>query len=731
MPGQAYKVCTDPSIVLPRVKEVCARADVLRDSFGFLPEAAYFEQAAQGRLWIAVAEDSRLISYLLFGGRHPHYKVFQLFVEPGFRKSGVGGAMLRELKSQAEREGVQTISARVAADLEANRFWDRQGFHIVRQTVDSKITRRKINVRVLEIPSNCLFSTGRVGVSDDAVQRMFSGAPVLGTALYVIDLNVMFDVTRHRVHESSARQLISASMHQLIQLAVTAEFAKELKRHTAGRSADPMLELAKCLPTLPAVPVAQLDGVVSALRQIVFPSGGHTGRQRINDESDLIHLATAISHFAQGFVTREKAILSRASDIRSEFGLDVVAPMDLFGNEADDPPFLAAQVDGQDVAFVQLPEGNNPLASQFLEGVGCSAETRTAVLDRGSVQFPRRVLVAMAANEIISVASWSDVVGAVLPIDGFLFIDERKKTAERSLYHLLECISRALTRGVVTVINITTGAAQVITHELLSRKGFRITRERAPSTNEMTFSRVAFAGLVNEASWTDVRAKLERQTGANFPSLLSSYAELINTGILIRERNSGHFTGLTLDRFETVFAPAFLIVKGREGALVPIREQYARELLHEAGRQGQLLPGKEAMLWTERAYFGQTSLAKKLRANDIAFFYVSAFGGGRGEMVGMARVTFVGAMTILQAQLTLTRQGVLSPEDLGNVVDRQGRFGVFTFDNFTACSSAISFRELKAMGCVSSANLVTSQRLTHQQLCSVVRAGWCGAGARD
>lgn len=73
------------------------------------------------------------MGYLLFGGRYPTFKITQLFVDRKFRKNGIGSKMLSEFEAYAEKNNFLTISARVAADLPANIFWEKSGYELLKQ----------------------------------------------------------------------------------------------------------------------------------------------------------------------------------------------------------------------------------------------------------------------------------------------------------------------------------------------------------------------------------------------------------------------------------------------------------------------------------------------------------------------------------------------------------------------------------------------------------------------
>ena len=73
------------------------------------------------------------MGYLFFGGRHLTLRVTQLFVAKRFREHGIASKLLAELEAYAGRNQFLTIRARVAADLEANAFWEKAGFELFRQ----------------------------------------------------------------------------------------------------------------------------------------------------------------------------------------------------------------------------------------------------------------------------------------------------------------------------------------------------------------------------------------------------------------------------------------------------------------------------------------------------------------------------------------------------------------------------------------------------------------------
>jgi hypothetical protein len=94
--------------------------------------------------------------------------------------------------------------------------------------------------------------------------------------------------------------------------------------------------------------------------------------------------------------------------------------------------------------------------------------------------------------------------------------------------------------------------------------------------------------------------------------------------------------------------------------------------------------------------------------------------GGRGEVVGLARVTSSAAGQPVGLKLSLLRQGVLGVVDLEQFADRRGEVSYFTFDSFTRFERPIPFAELSSLGCVGDVNLVTSQALEFDKLVDLI-----------
>ena len=150
---------------------------------------------------------------------------------------------------------------------------------------------------------------------------------------------------------------------------------------------------------------------------------------------------------------------------------------------------------------------------------------------------------------------------------------------------------------------------------------------------------------------------------------------------------------------------------------MPIQEKYAHELVPSSDSQTSFLPGKEAALRLERAYFCRVGTQRMVGRGTVLVFYVS---GRQGAAVAVARATFCDRLTTTQAVLNLERQGVLSEEEIGERASPNGEVTAMTFDNLFPFRRSVPYKDLKQMGCVGGANLVTAERLSHEGLLEIV-----------
>lgn len=706
-------IVIDPNEVKNYVGEIRRLADANKDALGFLPASVYRESAIKGDLWVAVDRARKVRGYLLFGGRFPRLRVFQIFVRPEFRGSGTARTLLEKLRDYGERFNYLTITARVARELEANKFWKTCGF-LVTDRIPGEATRRPLNKYTLELDVPSLFR-GESLRPIDSTQIRYPG-PILSTPLYVIDLNVFFDVLRNRDEEESSL-VLSLGLNSEVRLRVTSEFVKELERHTADHQPDPVLEFARRLPTLPDVDPESAKPIVEDLRTLLWPGTRKTGRQAANDASDLIHLASCIHHKAYGFVTRDATILQRAADLHQKYdGIRIVSPADLSDYYSDDAawhePKLAV-VDQRDIEITDLDERNRKETEEFLSGLGVDTPQILSCLEPGPMQRPRLRRIVRVGSRLVGIGSW-EPPGPSQATNIYLYVDEAHPNSERAVDLLfLESLMHGNVDGRLRRLDLHASRSQEKTREVAVHIGFRPPKHEGGSSGAL--AKVSFRGVVGASNWSSFRRDLKATTDCELQEDAPSWSAISDAGIVMNTGQRDRSVTISPFDLETLASPCALILPGRTAVMIPIMDMYT-ELISSPGRQRSLLPDKEAAFRLERAYFLAAGKHGLLPGGTIVVFYVSR---PRSEAVALARVTFSDTLTKTQAVIKLRRQGVLSEKDIDQRA-RRGKITAFTFDNLLKFRTNVPYQDLKRYGCVNKANLVTAQPLTHQALVRIV-----------
>lgn len=714
-------ILQNPDDVMEYIDEVQKLGDANRSVFGFLPASAYKESALKGHLWIAIDSRTRkLRGYLFFGGRYPHLKVFQVYVRPEFRFSGVAGGLVGALKKYGEDNSWLTIRARVASDLEANKFWQGSEFRIVRQL--SAKPHRMINLYELELDVPSLFGRRQFpqASSGDGSSQITYPRPLLETPSYVIDLNVFFDAVRQRDAGESAF-IFSSALNGEIRVRVTPEFRRELERRSPDVSDDPVLEFARTLPTLPEISPGILAHLVEDLKATFPVADTRTGKWAANEQSDFVHLASCIHHKAFGFVTRDARILRHSGTLLEKYGLRVISPLDLSESSGEVDTYLpqfSVAVGQEEIKISSLDEGVNAAAASFLREMGIDKATISYCLAAGTTQFPRTRLVFQTGEGVVGIGSWEAKISLSKKADAYLYVDEENRNADRVIDHLLESMINRGQLGQLFAFDLRTGQGQRKTREVAIQRGFQLIQDEEGDTLQ-SLRKVSFMGVVQSENWESFRSAFKEVTRYELAHSMPSHDELSNTGIVLKSR-SGLIT-IPLFDFETLVSPGSLLCPERDGVIVPIKENFAHQLIPPTASQTSFLPGKEAALRLERAYFCRVGIQKMVKRGKVLVFYVS---GRQKAAVAIARATFCDMVTKTQAALNLRRQGVLSEQEISQQANSNGELTAMTFDSLLLFPKRIPYQDLKQMGCVGGANLVTAQRLSHKALSAIVEGAF-------
>lgn len=726
------KILTESRQVCTYVKSVQSVADSNKKALGFLPKSVFQAQADHGRLWVAIkASTGELIGYLLFGGRYPMLRIFQLYVAKEYRKQGIGTRLLKTFETFGEKKNYLTVSARVAADLASNRFWERSSFPIIRQEAGGKSSGRTINVRYkdLNTPSLLKLMSFETVSPEKGLQGLkLKPRPLLSNHTYVLDLNVFFDVVKKRLNRNIAARIISSGLNNEIRVFVTPEFTAELKKHSNSRQSDPILEFAQQLPTLPSLSQNEIDRLTKELNAIVFPDRPINKVIGTRNYSDLVHLSYCIHHRATGFITHEKAILEANSQLQEAYLLEVLSAADLMLTGDTTRRYrsqLRANLENEKIQIGPARENQRDEVEQFLVSIGANREDLPLIWHPGRNAAQRRRIIARTDDELIAVASWDNPKTLGQHKVLHIYVNERLPQAEMVIDHFFESALRDAKTFSARLIILNTGPEQLNTQSTAVARGFLSSFSQTNNSNRRPLSKFTFTGLIAKENWHRFRNAFRDLTDHRLPEKMPNFKEFINTGIIIRNQKGTPVCSLGLFEFEILVSPGIVLCPGRDALIVPIKKRFAKNLFELPRTQQSLFPAPEAILHVEKAYFRNPRNATAFRRGKLVLFYLSGADGGSKEVVGCARITFSEVLSVDEVNVGLARQGVLSHELLYTISDKNKRIHAFTFDNFNLFPRRISFKTLKSNKMISGANLVTAEKLSAKNLVQACEMGFC------
>ncbi|MDH0140928.1 GNAT family N-acetyltransferase [Aquipseudomonas alcaligenes] len=676
------------------VPQVSAIADKNKDSFGFLSKSAYEQMASKGQLWVLIDKARELKGYLMFGGTMPTLKIFQTYACKSVKGQGIGKKLIDALKDFAKEKNYHSIMAKVASDLPANVFWEKNGFPIHRQIKGGETTKRTINVRGYSLTSNDLF--GEINKETTGVRPT---GPVLKRPIYALDLNLLLDIVKARPGHGKVIKIMQIGFQGEFSICITPEFKKELERQSQNFPNDPVLRLADAFPELQTK--LEISEISEPLRNIVFPQRTSTRRSAQNDESDLIHLAYCISAGISGFITREKALLRACNEIKEKYGVAILSPDEIILDDSDSP------------------EASNPLNSDFsFETSTATAEIKSFIDNYKAPEIITRpinntsptkpassVYTARLDGQLLGVFFSQKPIKATSSAIAALYIDETYPQSIAAIDHFLEMALR-YKNGFSYRLDIYIGKDQALTEETLFKRGF--------FKSDDHFVKFVANIFIHHKNWPQFSKSIKSLCGFSLPEKLPSNKELQNTGICFIDSNSKIET-FSWFNFETIIGPRFILTPDRNCILVPIKENFANGLIGNTKNQLSLLSSHDKTLLIEKAYFRSPAKSSIFTAGGIIAFYVSGTGSIQ-ELIGFARITYSDVISIDEATIKLDRQGILSRAELSELADSTGKIHAFTFDNFLEFDNRITFKKAKELKLISNANLVSPEKISIEKL---------------
>jgi GNAT superfamily N-acetyltransferase len=707
--GSGTKLVERYGEVFPLLEQIVAYADSNREALGFLPKSVFQDFARRGDLCaLLVPGDPQPIcgGYLLFQRRFPRASILQMFVAPAFRGRGYARILCDHLVSTLTQAGFSSIYARVGEDLsEANDRWQSLGFRVQRVEPGGVTTGRTIVVRVRELESPQLFPSRALDPGNPLGLR----TPTTETPLFLIDLNVLFDLAPRRARREDAVALFKAERMNFCRLAISDELLRELARTALAEKTDPMLSLASTFTTFPVPSDAAAGEVFEELVRMVFP-GKPTKELTSNDVSDLRHLVTAVSNNLAGLITNDQAVLDSAPDIEARFGVQVLSPHTFTLTEPPSRMHAAFEVAATDLLLSSMSDSDGTEVRALISRMGVGAvELTSGWLSPRSDRSVTTQCVVRNRSELLGYMTWPALKqGGTFTVRAA--VDESNEFAREAARALMTRCMDVLVREGPMSIRLKIPRQQVNLREISFGLGFCAVQDD-PDLMKLALNRIVFS-----RNWSNVRSELASISNLRMDAALPLFRRIDQQVSFITPRGDRSYE--SLERIETLLSPALFCLSGRPAVITPIRYEFSQRLLGHS-LQTSFLPASTSNLFQERIFVSGPVPFKYLTRGVLVLFYESRHPRGSGEIVVMARVR----RSYLKSSAALERsdltQSVLTPESLPRIGTAAMKT-VTVFDNVIPLPHPVSRHALQHLGCGRPNDLITTRPIDDGQLQAIL-----------
>jgi GNAT superfamily N-acetyltransferase len=689
----------------PFLNAVSTASDAHRNSLGFVPRGVFEEFARRNDLLVLVIRKTdgvdEYAGHLLFTRRYPRANVLQLLVLPEYRRKKYGRLLCSRLVELLTHDGFTSIYARVGEDMHnANEAWQAMGFRVQRVEPGGVTTGRTIVVRVRALASPQLFPTHTVDQADPlGLARTLSTE----TPLFLIDLNVLFDLSPLRGRHEEALTLFHAERANFCKLAISDEIVAELARTGPAGRPDPMMNLARTFTRFPVSSADSDSQIVLELADLVFPSKAARDLSP-NDRSDLRHLVTAIENGLAGLITNDEAILRAGQEIEAKFAVQVLSPKAFLPEGSAASTAVTYETGHLDLELLPARESDDRDIRKLLGKLGVTPnDLASGWSSRASTSY-----VVRSGSNLVAYMSWPALSHDNVTVLRAAVDETHPNAMEAARGVIIHCMNSNIDGP--TTLRLKIPQNQILLRDIARGAGFC----DGPGTHNLT--KLAFGLVATRGNWNRKRSDLAEISGLKMDGHFPQYRR-IEQQVAYVTRN-GDLGYETLERIETLLSPALFCFPGRPAVITPILYKYAQPLLGHS-QQGSLLPAPASNLFRDRHYVSGPNTFNLLTRGTLMLFYESNPPRGKGELVSIARVRRSYLKDSAAVQDSDLKQSVLSQETLADIGRAQMKT-ITVFDNVFALPKPISLERLQELDCGRPIDLITTRTISDTQLQAIL-----------
>jgi predicted nucleic acid-binding protein/GNAT superfamily N-acetyltransferase len=698
------KIIEKPEDLISHIDGLVEIADKYKNEIGFWTKCSLTEAVMRGRLIAAIAlenDEEVPIGFLIYGGVFPNGRIQAVAVAPNHLRRGVAQSLVNSIVAKLEFDGYLSISAKPAKDLQtAQAFYQKNQFEVVRVQSGGQARKREIVVRERLLDSPNLLT--QLEASTPSLLKL---ASMSASRMWVIDINVLFDlVKKGRTQYTMASGIFSAALEGRVRIVVTSEFSNELARSEREEKLDPLLELAKALPTILIDSGQQVSTIADEIHTAIFEVGKPSQAGTLQALSDCRHLAECVAGNASAFVTSDRVLLRNRKLIRERWGLEVAALEDFhdaLSSSLLQENFRAVSGDGY-----HLRKTDAKTAKDFASKLGIHHLKGGFLKDHSFRDAGSYTIATDSAGEMVG------ILGVVTPTTigqaykVLLLVDHTHPRAEVVADALLSQGLDVVSMSGASLVWLEDVPGQVITRKTALQAGFVVER------NRRGLLKAALGMPITPSNYS----KLSDQLRLSFQDCFSSVLPKTIDGMdeLFRT-NAEKFSSV-----EKILAPTLIVSNNRRVSIQPIGRSYADELL---GTSDQLnwLDQFEGSFRSQKIYVSSGRSKNFIKANQLILFYESSRTGGRGAIIAAARVDNV---------VTQKKGETSNAQMKRTVLDSVDRFSTSQEVTLTGFSSLLRFprpvplSDLRRINATGTQNLQTTTMIATKTAQDIFDLGW-------
>ena len=276
-------------------------------TLGFLPRAALEDYLQKPWVLGAKSKDGRLVGYLMYAANRDRFRIAHLCVSEASRGQGVARRLLEALKSSATTQKIITLRCR--NDFSMNGMWPKLGFVPIGESPGRSKEGHLLTLWRLQLARHDQLELFRANMSDDVLDAVF-------------DAQIFFDFDRPDSEVTQpSKALISDLFVDSVNLWFTDELLSEISRNRSASEREEARTRVSQFLEVKHDPLL-VDSFAAKLKQIL-PS------RKTNQLSDIMHLAKTAASEIDVFVTRDRLLLNKATQIDEAVNVRVLSPTGL------------------------------------------------------------------------------------------------------------------------------------------------------------------------------------------------------------------------------------------------------------------------------------------------------------------------------------------------------------------------------------------------------------------